>query len=148
MEIMVNQDIRKFKTKDIGNFSFKEAGMIVLAAGMGYGVFYLEKNVLMMEKIQYLPMVLTAAIPLLFAFFKPQGMTFWQFITTVIKENLVDPKVYIWESDFVVEPDKFEDLYGEDYKLSDERIKQIQEQLSPIPANVKISKEEKAKIIL
>lgn len=149
MEIIVNQDIRKFKTKDIGNFSFKEAGFIVLAAGMGYGAYYLQTKVLMVEKVSYLPMVLLAAIPLLFGFFKPQGMTFWQFLNTVMRENFVEPKVYYWESDFVYNADEFGDLYGEEYALTPERIEQIQKQLSPVPGKPpKVSKEERDKIVL
>ena len=27
MEIAISRDIRKYKTKDVGNFSFKEAGV-------------------------------------------------------------------------------------------------------------------------
>ena len=31
MEVQISQDIRKYKTKDIGNFSFKEAGFVAVA---------------------------------------------------------------------------------------------------------------------
>lgn len=127
MEIILNQDIRKFKTKDIGNFSFKEVGFIAAAAVLGYGVYYIEKKVLMMENLNVAPIVLVAMIPLIIGFFKPQGMTFWQFLNTVVKENMVEPKIYIWESDFVPDMDKYGEIYGEEYALTDERLVQLRE---------------------
>ena len=39
MEIAISRDIRKYKTKDVGNFSFKEAGVIVLACASAFMVF-------------------------------------------------------------------------------------------------------------
>lgn len=127
MEIIVNQDIRKFKTKDVGNFSFKELAFIIAAAVPGYGVYYIEKNIMAMEQIEVLPIVLVAAVPLAFGFAKPQGMTFMQFLKTVVRENFVEPKLYYWESDFEPDSDEFADLYGEDYALTEDRIEQIRE---------------------
>ena len=151
MEIIVNQDIRKFKTKDIGNFSFKECIFLVIAAGLGYGVYFVEKNIYHLETIETLPIVLVAAIPLAFGFFKPQGMTFWQFLNTVIKENFLEPKFYYWESDFMPDMEKYGEIYGEEYELSEERRIQIdtmnQIEHGQIKAP-KISKEEKAQISL
>lgn len=36
MEILIGQDIRKYKTKDIGNFSFKEAAFLAAGAAVGF----------------------------------------------------------------------------------------------------------------
>ena len=126
MEIIVNQDIRKFKTKDIGNFSFKECLFLVAAAALGYGGYAIQIY-LGLDTIDRLPIILLASIPLLFGFFKPQGMTFMEFLKTVGKESFIDPKIYVWESDFVPDLSEFGDLYGEEYALTEERIKQIEE---------------------
>ncbi len=149
MEIVVNQDIRKFKTKDIGNFSFKEVGFIVAAAALGYGVYYIEKKILMMENLDVAPIVLVAMIPLIIGFFKPQGMTFWQFLNTVVKENMIEPKIYIWESDFIPDMDKYGEIYGEEYALTDERLLQLKEldRIEHGEKPPKVTKEEMDKII-
>ena len=86
MEIIINKDIRKVKTKDLGMFSFKEAGFLALAVGLGAGIFFLEKKVLGFEKINYYLMIIPMAIPLIFGFFKPFGLTFWQFCKTYIQD--------------------------------------------------------------
>ena len=39
MEVMVTKDIRSFKQKDIGPFSFKEAGVIALGAVSGLAIY-------------------------------------------------------------------------------------------------------------
>lgn len=123
MEIIINQDIRKFKTKDIGNFSFKEAGFIVLAAVVGYGTYALEK--IQFEEAQMESCVLVAAIPLVIGFLKPFGMTFIQFIKTYVSEKFITPSVYKWRSDFVYQMDEFGEIYGEEYAISDERAAMI-----------------------
>lgn len=108
MDINITQDIRKFKTKDIGNFSFKEAGFIVIAVGVGYVAFR------MLGTLD--GAIIPAIVPLAFGFFKPMGMSLWTFLRTVGKE-LVTPKVYINETDHVYEPDEFEKLYGEEIAI-------------------------------
>jgi hypothetical protein len=50
-----------------------------------------------------------------------------EFLKTVGKESFIDPKIYVWESDFVPDLSEFGDLYGEEYALTEERIKQIEE---------------------
>ncbi len=105
MEIRITQDIRKFKTKDIGAFSFKEAGFLALAAGAGGITYKLTASL----ELAFVPV----AIILIIGFFKPLGLSFFQFVRTVLKENLFTPKTYIWQTDFEYEPDEFEQLYGE-----------------------------------
>lgn len=105
MEIKISQDIRKFKTKDIGNFSFKEVGFLVLACGAGAVTYKLAGSFEMA--------LIPTAIILIIGFFKPFGMSFIQFVQTVLKENLLTPKTYIWETDFEYDKDEFEKLYGE-----------------------------------
>lgn len=106
MEIRISQDIRKFKTKDIGNFSFREAGFLVLGVGAGALTYKLAGDSLELALIP-------TAIILIVGFFKPFGMSFIQFVRTVLKENLLTPKTYIWETDFEYDAEEFDKLYGE-----------------------------------
>lgn len=39
MEVQISQDIRKYKTKDIGNFSFKEAGFVAVGLAAAWKMF-------------------------------------------------------------------------------------------------------------
>ena len=105
MEIKISQDIRKFKTKDVGAFSFKEAGFLAAALGVG-GITYKLTSSLELALVP-------AAIILIIGFFKPFGLSFPQFVQTVLKENLLTPKTYIWETDFEYDPNEYEELYGE-----------------------------------
>lgn len=114
MELQISSDIRKFKTKDVGVFSFAEAGFLALAGGAGYAMYYLEMNVWHFEKMNTGLMLPLPAIFLCFGFLKPFGMSFLQFLRTVFREWVTDPKVYIWESDFVY------DLDGDDLALDEE----------------------------
>ena len=135
MELQISSDIRKFKTKDVGAFSFKEAGFIALAGACAYGSYIFQKKVLNLEEIQ---VILLAPLPLIIlaiGFVKPFGMSFLQFLRTVFAEWVIDPKIYIWESDFVFDLDEkglAKDEKGKDrlltegqkmaYMLSDEVV--------------------------
>lgn len=111
MEIHIAQDIRKFKTKDIGNFSFKEAGYIALGAALAFATYKITKSV----EIAIAPMMVVLVI----GFLKPYGLTFIQFVKTVLKEQLT-PHCYINETDFEYDPNEFEELYGEPIAISSE----------------------------
>lgn len=106
MEIRISQDLRKFKTKDIGNFSLKEAGYITLAIGSGFAVYKLTDKSFELALIP-------VTIILIIGFFKPFGLSFFEFARTVLQENLFSPRQYIWETDFEYDPNEFENLYGE-----------------------------------
>lgn len=109
MEINISQDIRKYKTKDVGNFSFKEAGFLVLGFGLAFITYKLTGNSL---EIALIPFALVAV----FAFFKPHGMSCCQFIKTVGKEKLI-PSTLINETDFVYDLEEMQERYGSDYHV-------------------------------
>lgn len=94
MEIPISEDIRKFESKDIGNFSFRQAGFIAAA---GLSAFITYKYIEPSLEATLLPM---AAI-LIFGFFKPMGMSCWMFLRTFLYERVLTPQAYINESDFV-----------------------------------------------
>ena len=171
MEIPIAQDIRKYKTKGIGNFSFAEAGFLALGFGAGFLTYKLTND--------YETAILPAGLIIAFGFFKPFGMSIPQFLNTVIKESMLTPRVYINESDFEYDTEdadfeKFqrenindgvnklnkiiadeEEYYGED--LSDKKLQPIEDgEQVPISAEwdviqttapVKYTKEEKARIL-
>lgn len=120
MEILINQDIRKFKTKDIGAFSFKEVGWIGLACACGYAAYFIQKKYTGEVTLEScIPWMIPA---LVFGFLKPFGLTFFQFLKTVIVEKMLTPKCYYWESDFTYDMDEFGETYGEEYSISEERL--------------------------
>lgn len=133
MDVKITQDIRKFKTKDLGNFSIKEICYIVVAAAVGIGAYkFLHFS---------LDSCVICAVPvLIFGFLKPFGLSFRQFIATVCKEEFFSPRVYHNETDFVYDADEFEEIYEEkilipsgwddkeassEYKHSKEDLKEI-----------------------
>lgn len=109
MEINISQDIRKYKTKDIGNFSFKEAGFLVLGFGLGFATYKLSGDSLEMAII---PFLLVAV----FTFLKPYGMSCWQFIRIVFREKII-PATLINETDFVYDMEEVATEYGSEYRV-------------------------------
>ena len=165
MEIQIAQDIRKYKTKDIGNFSLKEAGFLAVGIGLGFLVYKLTGS--------YEYAIPPTGVVLAFGFLKPYGMTLPQFFKTVAKEMFFSPKIYINESDFEYDPDdiEFEEIQRENIndgitglnKLiekydSDEKLLPLIESGEEIPISaewnviqtntpVKYTKEETARIL-
>lgn len=137
MEIPISQDIRKYKTKDIGNFSFKEAGFIVIGVGIAllcYNVFHLS-----MEAC-----ILPMGVVLVFGFFRPYGMTFYQFLRTVGKESLT-PATYINETDFEYILDDYEELYGKE--IAEVTKASAEWFIQNPPVSNKITKNERSKLM-
>lgn len=133
MEIPISQDIRKYKTKDVGNFSFKEAGFIALGLGAAVVTYKLAGNSI---EVALLPMMVIIAI----GFLKPYGMSFFEFVRTVVADKLT-PQTYINETDFQYNPDEFDELYENPIQVSpDWQVIQTQ-------SSVKINKAEAARII-
>ena len=105
MEIQIGQDIRKYKTKDIGNFSFKEAAFLATGVAIGYAAYKISGGI--MEAA-----IFPAGIVMIFGFFKPYGLTCTQFIKTVLAENLT-PQCYINETDFVYNEEEVKKIYDD-----------------------------------
>lgn len=133
MEIPISQDIRKYKTKDVGNFSFKEAGFIALGLGAAFVTYKLTGSNM---EVAIIPMMIIIVI----GFFKPYGMSFFEFLRTVVADNLT-PQTYINETDFQYNPDEFDELYENPIQVSpDWQVIQTQ-------SSVKIKKTDAARII-
>ena len=142
MEIQISRDIRKFKTKDIGNFSFKEAGFLAGGLAVGFVIYNLTQS--LETAIPF------AGIILIFGFFKPYGMSMTQFIRTVVREKLTT-QCYINETDFEYNYDEFKELYGDDIHFAIPTDEVIQtkgtEQKGQDKASVKINKQDNERII-
>ena len=108
MEIEINQDIRKFKVKDIGPFSFKQAGFLALGGGIGYLVYTVTNTL----ELAIIPAGLVAA----FGFLKPFGMSFMQAMKLLIKETTVPP-FYEYETDYVYDKKEIEKLKKQGYTV-------------------------------
>lgn len=122
MEIKISQDIRKFKTKDVGNFTFKEAGFLAVGASLAFVAYKLSGSF----EVALAPML----VVIVFGFFKPLGMSFTDFIRTVVKDR-VTTQCYINETDFEYEPDGFDELYGEEIAIPSDWNEVIQTELHP-----------------
>ena len=132
MEIQIGQDIRKYKTKDIGNFSFKEAAFLAVGVAVGYGAYKLSGGI--MEAA-----IFPAGIIMMFGFFKPYGMTCMQFIKTVLAENLT-PQCYINETDFEYDEDEVKKAYADAVIPAEWNVIQTN-------TTAKINKQDRPKII-
>ena len=97
-EIPINQDIRKYKVKDIGVFSLKEACWIAVGAVCAYGTFILQKNFFETTEITYFVSLLAAVPAILFGFIKPYGVSFFTYLRVIMKENVLSPKYLPYES--------------------------------------------------
>jgi len=115
MEIRVSKDIRKYKTKDIGNFSLKEAGFICIGVAAGAITYSLTGSL----ETAFVPLLVFLA----FAFLKPFGLTLVQFLRTAVLD-FFSPRIYIWETDFEYDYEEFGELYGENiiYDTEDEEL--------------------------
>lgn len=113
MKIIVNRDIRDYKTKDIGPFTLGQAVAVAIAAILVYGVWYLEKYLFGFEEVsdmQIISSIIVAIPPLLFGFYRPFGcMSFKNYLLTVIVENIINPKVRKYGQSYEfdeIEPDE------------------------------------------
>jgi hypothetical protein len=95
MEIPISGDIRKIQSKDIGNFSFKQAAFLAGGCLSAFVTFKLVGNL----EIALIPMM----IIVVFGFFKPYGMSFFTFLRTFAYEKIFSPQEYVNENDFEVD---------------------------------------------
>lgn len=132
MEVNISQDIRRFKTKDIGNFNFKEIAWIVAGLAVGFLVQKLTNSL----EIAILP----AGVIIVLGFFKPYGMSAVKFIKLTAKDKL-SRQCYIYETDFEYDYDEFKELYGDDVV-----IPTVQDVIQT-KETVKINKEDDKRLI-
>lgn len=120
-EIKIQKDIRTFKTKDIGNFTFAEAGAIALMGATGFLTYKATNS----WGVALIPASIIAVV----AFLKPMGMSFITFVRTFVRETVISPKIYVNESDFEYdEEDVLE--YANNYDLTPIAVIQTEDGLN------------------
>lgn len=137
MEIQISKDLRKYKVKDVGAFSYKEAGFLALGAGLGFAIYKLTGSV----DVAVFPAIVCVGL----GFIKPFGYTIPQFLRTVVKDSL-RPLTYINETNFVYDEDFIRKMYFDDGEIEPNKVSPewfIQNQ----PPQNKLSKEEERYVI-
>ena len=96
IECAIPQDILKYKTKFIGNFSVREVVCLGLGAAAGLTSFFT-----FLSGLDNMPrMYITAAIIVpffLFGFFKPLGQPLEKIIVQVVYDNFICPPIRKYE---------------------------------------------------
>lgn len=133
MEIKISKDMKKYKSKDIGIFTFKEAAYIAVGCVAAYVTYKFTGSF----EIAMIPM----AVILVFGFLKPFGMSFAKFFG-ILMADMSSPRTYINETDFIYEPEDYNKTY-------DEEIQEFNWEAYDydVSTNYKYSKYEKEKFI-
>lgn len=140
MDVPISRDIRKYKSKDIGNFSFGQAAF--LAGGVAAG-FLTYKFVSPSIEICCIPI----AIILVFGFFKPYGMSLFAFLKLMFNELILSPRNLFYESDFEVDEEFVEAKIDEGYAFNGAMFTEvIQTEESSAPKKIKRSKDDKQRL--
>ena len=136
MKVNVTGDIRKYKTKDIGNFTFVECLFILIAAGFLIGGTVIFHSF----ELGFIP----AAITIAFCFARPMKMPLRKFLKMMVGEY-TSPKKYYYESEFTFESENFEDLEKEIREIFDDNEIQLFEPESLVQREktLVVSKEDK-----
>ena len=136
MEIPISEDIRKIQSKDIGNFSFKQAAFLAAGLPSGFVTFKVTGNL----EIAIIPLM----IIVIFGFFKPYGMSCFTFIRTFLYERMFTPQQYYYESDFEIDKETVELYKADGVDVSEKAVDVIQTE-SPTQ-NIKWTKQDRERI--
>lgn len=97
MEVPINKDIRKYKVREIGPFTLREFGGLVLMAVGCYVAYGLMMHFL---GFYIAPVIFLAAVPgIALGFINYHGIPFEKFVKTVVVENIKNPMVRPYESE-------------------------------------------------
>ena len=124
MEIKINKDISKYKTKDVFIFSMGEFVYVVIAVVLGYGGKVLTNLVIDNNDISLFVGVALASIPILLGFYKPKGYKAIDYIRLVWLPSMTTSKEKIWKSDFV-----FEEYFTDEELKEQENYEQGEKEL-------------------
>lgn len=114
MEIVINKDLRKVETKDVGNFTFKQVGFLAVGIVCG-GLSYFLQSSDGGEASTFL-CVLPALPFILLGFLRLDGLSLWQYIQMVFPEKFLMPMSLKWESDFEFTNTTVSECFGDEYK--------------------------------
>lgn len=129
-EISINRDIRKYKVREIGPFTLREFGGVLLMGAGCYLSYALMKHFL---GFYITPVIFLAALPgIAIGFINYHGIPFEKFVRTVVAENIKNPSVRPYESE--TEYDIHDFLTEEEIN---EYIQKTAVQKQKIPAELK-----------
>lgn len=97
MEVPINKDIRKYKVREVGVFTIREAlGMVLMAAGC-YIAYGIQMNTIGTVIMPF--MFLGAAPGICIGFVHYHGIPFEKFVKTVVIENVFNPRIRPYETE-------------------------------------------------
>lgn len=101
IEIEMPKDITKYEAKLAGVVTPRQAICVVIAVVVGFGVRALFK-ILGLPQLETFGMMAAAAVPLVFAVYKPYGMKLEEFLESAFVNNVLAPtkRKYISENKY------------------------------------------------
>ena len=116
MEIEINRDLRKYKSKDVWMFTFWQ--FLWFLAGMAtiIGVTVLRYNIsggLQFDLLTFIPATPFLAI----GFIEIKGMNLIQYMKNVFPEKFLMKRQLVWKSEFLYDEDTGKEYFGEDCEL-------------------------------
>ncbi len=115
MEVIIPQDMRKYKDKLVGPFTGKQAAFGIAGAALEYLIVYPLTKGLTME-MQTFPVMVIAAICWFFSSIEPYGMPPEKFVTDVLLPLLLEPKHKVYKI-----RNKYEYLTSDSFKKEIEK---------------------------
>jgi len=120
MEIEINRDLRKYKSKDVGNFTFWQfgwglAGIVAMAISV-----FIQKSLVTDFKFTdvFNPITIIPGVPfLIIGFIELQHMNIFQYIKNIFPEKFLMKKQLPWKSEFEYKETTGKELFGEDCEL-------------------------------
>ena len=104
MEIKINKDISKYKTKDFFIFSMNEAVYVIVAVILFLGGRFLIGGMFPENDDVGLAVGFVLSVPpIVLGFYKPKGYKFIDYVRLVWIPSITTSSEKIWQSDFVFE---------------------------------------------
>lgn len=99
INIQIPKDVREYQPKFIGSFTFRQAVCLAIVVAINSAAVFVQKNILGMETVNYIPQMIISIIPLFFGWgeealhMKPES-----YIRTVFKNMFFIPKKRVFKS--------------------------------------------------
>ena len=101
-EVIVGKDIRLYKPKDIGPFTLKQFGGILVGGICAYGVFAIEKALgLTLNEFTCFPIFLSAIPGVALGCLNKNGMSMTKYLKAVYIERVANPTKRPFGQDYV-----------------------------------------------
>ena len=147
MERDIPNEIRDYKEGIAAGLTLKQILSIALALGLALGFYYLGGRVSYI--LALLGFMLGAAVPILFGFFKFNGLTTLQFLRVVWKGYVISPTLRLWKSeiiDYAYLADSKEQEDSSDHAVKSSDGSATNPDKKPTPKKKKKKEKESAKV--